>query len=61
MSLDNYKGQRVENRATVINDVYTVQKSSAKDQDIRDMSSQLNEISQTLLLILEQLEMITGE
>lgn len=61
MSLDNYKGQRVENRATVINDVYTVQKSSAKDQDIRDMSSQLNEINQTLLLILEQLEMITGE
>ena len=61
MSLDNYKGQRVENRATVINDVYTVQKSSAKDQDIRDMSSQLNEINQTLLLILEQLEIITGE
>ena len=44
-----------------LNDVYTVQKSSAKDQDIRDMSSQLNEINQTLLLILEQLEMITGE
>ena len=61
MSLDNYKGQRVENRATVINDVYTIEKEGSRDQEINNIESTLYNIHETLLLILKQLELITGK
>jgi hypothetical protein len=49
------------NHTTVINDVYTIEKESASQEWIIESKFILQEINQNLLLILKQLELITGE